>query len=112
MAFGDDFTETNNPLIPSGYDLVWSLVMIGGVIVVLGMIAVVVLAVYRGTRMANRGQNPLTLTEDLAFQATQSATLAPVKSLEQRLAELDDLHARGVISDDEHRSARAEALRG
>jgi len=82
------------------------------VIIVVGIVTMVVLAVYRGTRMANRGQNPLTLTEDLAFQATQSATLAPVKSLEQRLAELDDLHARGVISDDEHRSARAEALRG
>jgi cytochrome c-type biogenesis protein CcmH/NrfG len=106
------FEETNSPLVPAGYDVVWSLVMVGGVIVVLGTIAVIVLAVYRSTRMANRGQNPLTLTEDLAFQATQSATLAPVKSLEQRLAELDDLHARGVISDDEHRAARADALRG
>jgi cytochrome c-type biogenesis protein CcmH/NrfG len=106
------FEETNGPLVPAGYDAVWSLVMVGGVIVVLGTIAVIVLAVYRSTRMANRGQNPLTLTEDLAFQATQSATLAPVKSLEQRLAELDDLHARGVISDDEHRAARADALRG
>lgn len=106
------FEETNSPLVPAGYDAVWSLVMVGGVIVVLGTIAVIVLAAYRSTRMANRGQNPLTLTEDLAFQATQSATLAPVKSLEQRLAELDDLHARGVISDDEHRAARADALRG
>lgn len=106
------FEETNSPLVPAGYDVVGPLIMVGGVIVVLGMIAVIVLAVYRSTRMANRGQNPLTLTEDLAFQATQSATLAPGKSLEQRLAELDDLHARGVISDDEHRAARADALRG
>ncbi|WP_144715381.1 SHOCT domain-containing protein [Curtobacterium pusillum] len=106
------FEETDNPMVPAGYDVVWSLVMIGGVIVVLGMIAVIVLAVHRSTRMANRGQNPLTLTEDLAFQAAQSDALAPARSLEQRLAELDDLHARGVITDDEHRSARMDALRG
>jgi cytochrome c-type biogenesis protein CcmH/NrfG len=112
MAFGDDFTETNNPLVPAGYDAFGALFAVGAVIVVLGIIAVVVLAVYRGTRMAKRGQNPLTLQEDLAFQAGKSATLAPVQTLERRLAELDDLHARGVISDEEHRSARAEALRG
>ena len=31
-------------------------------------------------------------------------------SLEARLKELDDLHARGVISDEEHARARQEAL--
>ena len=34
------------------------------------------------------------------------------KSTEQRLAELDDLRARGVIDDDEYRTARARVLGG
>lgn len=82
------------------------------VIIGLGFVAIIVTIVVRSTRMAKRGQNPFTLQEDLAYQAMQSQTLAPAKSLEQRLAELDDLHARGVISDEEHRKARGEALGG
>ncbi|WIB71088.1 SHOCT domain-containing protein [Curtobacterium sp. MCBD17_026] len=79
---------------------------------ILTTLTIVILTLYRGKRMADRGQNPLTMQEDIAYQAMQSRTFAPDKPLEQRLAELDDLHARGVISDEEHRSARAEALRG
>lgn len=79
---------------------------------ILTTLTIVILSLYRGKRMADRGQNPLTMQEDIAYQAMQSRTFAPDKPLEQRLAELDDLHARGVISDEEHRSARAEALRG
>lgn len=78
----------------------------------LGFVAIVVTIIVRSTRMAKRGQNPFTLQEDLAYQAMQSRSLAPEKTVEQRLAELDDLRARGVISDEEHRVARAEALRG
>ncbi|MBF4613889.1 SHOCT domain-containing protein [Curtobacterium sp. VKM Ac-1376] len=52
------------------------------------------------------------MQEDIAHRALQSRTLAPDRPLEQRLAELDDLHARGVISDEEHRAARAAALGG
>ncbi|KTR08833.1 SHOCT domain-containing protein [Curtobacterium luteum] len=76
----------------------------------LGFVAIIVTIVVRSTRMAKRGQNPFTMQEDLAYRAMQSQTLAPAKTLEQRLAELDDLHARGVISDEEHRAARADAL--
>ena len=106
------FDDMDDPMVPQGFDIVLMIIVIGGVLVVLGVIATAVLAVYRGRRMAVRGQNPLTLQEDLAYQAMQSRTLAPERPLEQRLAELDDLHRRGVISDDEHRAARAEALRG
>ncbi|MEK6311922.1 MULTISPECIES: SHOCT domain-containing protein [Curtobacterium] len=81
-------------------------------IIGLGFVAIIVSIVVRSSRMAKRGQNPFTLQEDLAYRAMQSQTLAPAKTLEQRLAELDDLHARGVISDEEHRVARADALGG
>lgn len=100
-----------NPLVPPVFDLVWTLVAVGGVVTLLGIVAVVVLTVYRARRMAARGQNPLTVQEDIAYRAVQSRAFAPTRPLEQRLAELDDLHRRGVISDDEHRTARAEALR-
>lgn len=110
----DDFgfpDEGNNPLIPPAFDVAATIITVGGVIVVLGIVATIVLAIYRAKRMSDRGQNPLTLQEDLAYRAMQSRTFAPPTTLEQRLAELDDLHRRGVISDDEHRTARAEALR-
>jgi uncharacterized membrane protein len=76
--------ETHNPLVPPVYDLVWSVV---AVLVVVAVVVMVVLVVRRVRR-------------------------APGRRHEQRLAELDDLHARGVISDDERRAARAEVLRG
>jgi cytochrome c-type biogenesis protein CcmH/NrfG len=81
-------------------------------LIILTTLSMVIVTLYRSKRMADRGQNPLTMQEDIAYQAMQSRTFAPDKPLEQRLAELDDLHARGVISDEEHRAARAEALRG
>ena len=90
------------------FGILWG---VGAVVIGLGFVAIVVTIIVRSARMTKRGQNPFTVQEDLAYQAMQSRTLAPEKSLEQRLAELDDLHARGVISDDEHRGARAEALR-
>lgn len=36
--------------------------------------------------------------------------MVPARTVEERLADLDDLHERGVISDDEHRDARARIL--
>jgi len=113
MAIDDSgigFDEMNNPVIP-GADVFGAVFGIVVFLMVIGVATMIVVAVYRAKRMADRGQNPLTMQEDIAYQAMQSQTLAPTKTLEQRLAELDDLHRRGVISDDEHRAARAEALR-
>jgi len=36
--------------------------------------------------------------------------MTPAKTVEERLADLDDLHSRGVISDEEHRAARAKVI--
>lgn len=103
-VFGDE--------IETGFGAFGVLFGIVSAFIGLGFVAIVVTIVVRSSRMAKRGQNPFTMQEDLAYQAMRSQTLAPAKSLEQRLAELDDLHARGVISDEEHRAARAEALGG
>lgn len=80
--------ELHNPLIPPLYDIVWSVVVMG--LIVVAVVVTVWIAVVRSRRSNG----------------------APRTLREQRLAELDDLHARGVITDDERRAARAEALRG
>lgn len=104
--FGGD--ETHNPVIPGAFD---AIMIVGAVVVFLGFVTVVGLIVYRSTRLMRRGQNPITLQEDLMTQAMRSQTLAPRRSTEERLVELEDLHARGLISDDEHRAARMDLLR-
>lgn len=104
--FGGD--ETHNPVIPGAFD---AIMIVGVVVVLLGFVTVVGLIVYRSTRLLRRGQNPITLQEDLMTQAMRSQTLAPRRSTEERLVELEDLHARGLISDDEHRAARMDLLR-
>jgi uncharacterized membrane protein len=85
-------------------------------IVVLFIIAVAVVMVVMISRNAAKarelGHDPLTMQTELAARAMDSELLAPRPSLEARLAELDDLHARGVITADEHAKARAEALAG
>lgn len=79
--------DIRNPLLPPVYDLVWTVLM---VLVVVAVITVVCVAIARSRRPHG----------------------ARRASPEQRLLELDELHARGVITDDERRAARAEALRG
>ena len=44
------------------------------------------------------------------YQPPGPGPMTPARTVEERLAELDDLHSRGVISDDEHRDARAKIL--
>jgi hypothetical protein len=56
------------------------------------------------------GLDPLAAEALLAARAANSQLLAPRRSLEDRLAELDDLRSRGVISEEEHSTARAKAL--
>ncbi|PYY37745.1 hypothetical protein DEJ16_05265 [Curtobacterium sp. MCJR17_055] len=99
----DDFSRT--------FSTASTLITVVGVLVVIGILVSIGITAYRSTRMAKRGQNPFTIEEDLAHSAMRSRALAPMTTLEQRLAELDDLHRRGVITDEEHRAARSDALR-
>src|SRR5690606_17667234 len=78
----------------------------------------VVVAVRKWNVAKEAGYDPLTMDTQIAAQVGRSALLRPSdasterRSIEQRLAELDDLHVRGVISDAEHVAARAKALEG
>ncbi|MFC7789994.1 SHOCT domain-containing protein [Microbacterium sp. MAHUQ-60] len=82
------------------------------------VIFTVVVAVRKWNVAKQAGYDPLTMDTQIAAQVGRSALLRASDavpeppSIEQRLSVLDDLHARGVISDDEHVAARAKALEG
>lgn len=84
-------------------------------LIVFGLIALLVVAGFafvaysaiRSARAARRaGIDPFTNEAQLIAQAVAGRG----QPLEQRLAELDELHRRGVISTEEHRTARSRAL--
>ncbi|MDR2997311.1 MAG: SHOCT domain-containing protein [Microbacterium sp.] len=87
-----------------------------------GLIVFLVIVIRRNWKTAkDAGYDPLTMETQMAARVMNSELLRPAAvpvaapaplTLEQRLTELDDLHARGVISDTEHISARAKALEG
>jgi len=77
-------------------------------IAVIGLIIFVAVRNYRKAKSA--GFDPLTLETELMARAANSAMLAPEKSLEDKLAELDSLHSRGIITRDEYLQARRDAL--
>lgn len=102
--------ETTNPLegAPAGFS-----VMFIGVSVFIGLILVlVVVSLFKNFRvMKARGVNPLTAHGEIAARMAKG-TLLEGKSMEQKLAELDDLRNRGVITDAEHAEGRKRALGG
>ncbi|MET4064974.1 competence protein ComGC [Frigoribacterium sp. PvP120] len=87
-------------------------VTLAGFVIGVIVVAMVVLIVVKVVSARRRGINPLTFDAELAAKLRDSSVLQPEKSVEARLAEIDDLHARGVITDAERESARASVLRG
>jgi hypothetical protein len=83
---------------------------------IFGVFFVVVLAFGATTAVRSRkvlrdnGLDPLAAQAQIAVRLAQGPLGTPVKSLEQRLTELDDLHRRGLISNEEHAAARRTAL--
>ncbi len=62
--------------------------------------------------LQNGGLDPLTAQSQVVAGLARGPLTAPVRTLEQQLAELDDLHRRGVITTEEHREGRRRALGG
>ncbi len=97
----------------SGFGIGFGVVI---VLFVLLFVAAVVFIVVTVVRNANRaralGHDPLTMQTELAARVIDSPLLAaaPKPTLEQRLAELDDLRSRGVLTEDEYRAARQKAI--
>ena len=92
----------------SAFDTVFfAVVGIIGALILAGFVFTVYTMV-RSARAAKRaGIDPFTPPAVLMAQAVRGGG---TRSLEQRLAELDDLHRRGVISSEEHAAARRKAL--
>ena len=76
------------------------------VLVILGVVFVIYGMVRSARAARSAGIDPFTSEAQLLAQA-RSGRSTPI---EQRLRELDDLHRRGIISDDEHSAARSRAL--
>lgn len=81
------------------------------IIVFMAMIGFMVFIWIRNYRASKRaGLDPFALQTELAARAANSQLLAPKQTREQKLAELDDLLARNVITRNEYTAARLKAL--
>lgn len=80
------------------------------VIVVISLVVRGIIWLSNYNAAASRGEDYFTLETDLQVQALQSRALGGERSIEDRLAEIDDLAERGVIDADERAAARAKIL--
>ena len=95
----------------------------GGAFIAFIVIAVIAVAfsigisIWKASVLRRGGLNPLVAREQLEARVNQAlrtgppaAAGAPGTSKEDRLSEVMDLHARGIISDDELAAARAAII--
>ncbi|HET7018526.1 MAG TPA: SHOCT domain-containing protein [Streptosporangiaceae bacterium] len=90
---------------PPGWWVAW---------VVFIIVIAIVSFIVKAAVLNKGGLNPFTAKEQLDVKLAQELdrrqAMPPRPSLEDRLAELDDLYRRGVISDQERHDARAKIL--
>jgi hypothetical protein len=78
---------------------------------ILAVLVMVVLAAVRSRRVLREsGLDPLAAHAQLAVRLADGPLGTARRPLEQRLADLDDLRRRGVITAEEHGAARSAAL--
>lgn len=115
--FPPDDLGFGSPSIPAEFSAVFALFAI---VVLVGIGFSIYVGVRKYAILKQAGHDPLTVDAALAAKVLDSDLLrpgaavdaGPARSLEERLSEVDTLHARGVISDDERAAARASILRG
>jgi hypothetical protein len=80
---------------------------------ILSVGAFVVTSLVRSRRvLRDSGLDPLAAPAQIAVRLARGPLATSTKSLEERLAELDDLRRRGLITEAEHHAARSAALNG
>jgi hypothetical protein len=84
----------------------WFVALFVGALIVGG-----ILTLMNWKKAADAGVNPLTMETEAMTTLINSKALASEKSIEERLGELDALHAKGTISAAELSAARAEVLK-
>ena len=95
-----------NPYLPdfdAAFGIVFALVVIGGLIAL-------AIFIRNASKAVEAGQNPLTVDYDLSLKALKSDVLAPERSTEEKLAEIERLFAAGTITADEREAARLRIL--
>lgn len=105
---------------PSSFDLAATFVKVAFVVVgllfVFAIIRAIIYAPRRRKILRDAGLDPMTAHAQMEAKLASSALLAPAgptaKTVEERLAALDSLHGRGLISSEELREARAKILAG
>jgi uncharacterized membrane protein len=83
--------------------------------VIFVIFVIVLFSVVHRLRLSRRvlragGVDPRTLGAQIAVQMARGTALPSGMSIEQHLAELESLHTKGTISDEEYTTARAKAL--
>lgn len=126
MGDGGFMDPTGMDGMASGFSAVFGLVLVLGIV---GAVFGLVIRARKYRILSDAGIDPLTVDAQIAAKVLRSDALAPaasepavatppaaptpaVPAIEQRLIELDGLRARGIISDEEHREARAAVLKG
>ncbi len=126
MDDGGFMDPTGMDGMASGFSAVFGLVLVLGIV---GAVFGLVIRARKYRILSDAGIDPLTVDAQIAAKVLRSDALAPaasepavatppaaptpaVPTIEQRLIELDGLRARGIISDEEHREARAAVLKG
>lgn len=101
-----------------------ALFVIFGVIILTGFIVAIVRSIWQFSVLRSGGLNPLVAKEQLEARLNEKLTTPPAppppafpaapagRSIEQRLAELQDLQVRGVITADELAAGRAKIIGG
>lgn len=97
-----------NPVMPdAGFSTVFAIV---ATIIAIGGIFAIVAAIMNAKKAIDLGHNPLTMQTELQAKVLDSRALAPERSVEERLAELDRLRASGAIDEAEHAATRSRIL--
>ncbi|WP_336245121.1 SHOCT domain-containing protein [Paeniglutamicibacter quisquiliarum] len=112
MDFG--YVDPDPDFLPGGMGGVFEAIpvfMVIFAIVFIGIVAFVIFVWIRNYKASkNAGMDIFTLETDLATRAANSQMFAPRQTREQKLAELEGLLARGVITRDEYTQARLKIL--
>jgi hypothetical protein len=95
------------PKIPPAFEIMIAFV---GAFILVVLVAIVVSLVRSRKVLRDSGLDPLAAQAQIAVRLAQGPLATPARSLEARLAELEDLRRRGLITEAEHDAARKAAL--
>ena len=96
-----------NPAIPLGFVIFAAFTTLAFIV----MLVIIIRVAMRSRRvLRDAGLDPLAATAQLATRFAQGPMMTATKTVEQRLADIEDLYTRGLITTEERSSARTSAL--